>query len=70
MATKLGGYAGKIMSIDLSSRKTAEYPWTDEDRARYLGGKIIGGSWEDLVRQRVLMPLGMANYEIHFGGGP
>ena len=29
--------------------------------AGYLGGRIAGSSWEDLVRQRVLEPLGMMN---------
>jgi CubicO group peptidase (beta-lactamase class C family) len=29
--------------------------------AGYLGGRILGSSWEDLVRQRVLEPLGMMN---------
>ncbi len=41
MATKLGGYAGKVMTIDLSTREVGEYPWTDGDRALYLGGKIM-----------------------------
>ncbi len=29
--------------------------------AGYLGGRILGSSWEDLVQQRVLEPLGMMN---------
>ena len=29
--------------------------------AGYLGGRILGSSWEDLVRQSVLEPLGMMN---------
>ncbi len=29
--------------------------------AGYLGGRILGSTWEDLVRQRVLEPLGMMN---------
>lgn len=41
MSTQLGGYAGKVMKIDLTTREVSEYPWTDEDRARYLGGKIM-----------------------------
>jgi len=41
MGTKLGGYAGKVLKIDLTRRETGEYPWTDEDRSRYLGGKIM-----------------------------
>ena len=41
MGTRLGGYAGKVLTVDLSSRKVGEYPWTDGDRALYLGGKIM-----------------------------
>lgn len=40
MSTKLGGYMGRILKIDLSTGKCSEYPWTDEDRKMYLGGKI------------------------------
>jgi CubicO group peptidase (beta-lactamase class C family) len=29
--------------------------------AGYLGGRIVGTSWEEIVRKRVLDPLGMAN---------
>jgi aldehyde:ferredoxin oxidoreductase len=43
MSTKLGGYMGKVLKIDLTKRETSEYPWTDEDRALYLGGKIMAG---------------------------
>lgn len=41
MATKLGGYMGKVMKIDLSSRSIEEYPWTDDDRRLFLGGKTM-----------------------------
>ena len=41
MEMKYGGYAGKVLKIDLATRETSEYPWTDEDRALYLGGKIM-----------------------------
>lgn len=41
MTRKYGGYAGKVLRIDLDSRKTGEYPWTDADRETYLGGKIM-----------------------------
>jgi len=36
-----GGYMGKVLQIDLTSREVGEYPWSDEDRAKYLGGKIM-----------------------------
>lgn len=41
MSTKFGGYAGKVLKIDLGRRETSEYPWTDADREMYLGGKIM-----------------------------
>lgn len=37
----LGGYEGKVLSINLSDQTTELYPWTDEDRKKYLGGKIM-----------------------------
>ena len=41
MATRLGGYMGKVLKINLAEREVGEYPWTDEDRQTYLGGKIM-----------------------------
>lgn len=41
MASRLGGYAGRVLKIDLSTGETGEYPWSDEDRLEYLGGKIM-----------------------------
>lgn len=41
MATELGGYMGKVLKIDLSTGQTSEYPWTDHDREKYLGGKTM-----------------------------
>ena len=41
MSTAYGGYMGKVLKVDLTRREVSEYPWTDEDRARYLGGKIM-----------------------------
>lgn len=41
MEMKYGGYAGKVLKIDLTSRESSDYPWTDDDRAHYLGGKIM-----------------------------
>ena len=41
MATKYGGYMGKVLDVNLTTRKVGEYPWTDEDRELYLGGKIM-----------------------------
>ncbi len=41
MSTNYGGYTGKVLHIDLSTREFSEYPWTDQDRELYLGGKIM-----------------------------
>lgn len=40
MSTNFGGYMGKILRVDLTTREVGEYPWTDEDRKLYLGCKI------------------------------
>lgn len=41
MSTKLGGYMGKVIMINLTTKSIEEYPWSDEDRIKYLGGKIM-----------------------------
>ncbi|MBE6877659.1 MAG: aldehyde:ferredoxin oxidoreductase [Ruminococcaceae bacterium] len=41
MKSKYGGYMGKVVQLDLSTREITEYPWTDKDRELYIGGKIM-----------------------------
>ncbi len=41
MATKFGAYAGRVIKIDLSAKKAEEYPFSDEERKLFLGGKIM-----------------------------
>lgn len=41
MATELGAYTGKILKIDLTAKAVEEYPFSDDDRKKYLGGKIM-----------------------------
>lgn len=41
MATKYGGYMGKILWIDLTTETTREYPFTDQERRETLGGKTL-----------------------------
>lgn len=41
MTSKYGGYMGKVLRVDLTSRTTSLYPWSDEERELYLGGKIM-----------------------------
>lgn len=33
-----GGYMGSVLKIDLTRQTTELYPWTDDDRKKYLGG--------------------------------
>ena len=62
MGTRLGGYMGKVLKIDLTSQETSEYPWTDEDRELYLGGKIMAARiLYDNIEPGV-DPLGPDNY--------
>ena len=41
MNSKYAGYMGKVMMVDLTTETVTEYPWSDEDRELYLGGKIM-----------------------------
>lgn len=41
MASRFAGYMGKVMLVDLTSETVSEYPWSDEQRTLYLGGKIM-----------------------------
>ena len=39
--TKLKAYMGHVLFVDLTKKEVSEFPWTDEDRIRTLGGKIM-----------------------------
>jgi len=41
MKSKYSGYMGKLIEINLSTETVCEYPWSDEQRELYLGGKIM-----------------------------
>lgn len=41
MSTKFGAYCGKVLKVDLTDRTVTEYPFTDEERELFLGGKIM-----------------------------
>ena len=41
MSTNYGGYMGKVMHIDLTNCRTNEYPWSDEERRLFIGGKTM-----------------------------
>ena len=36
-----GGYMGLVMEYNLSTKEAKEYPWTDEERKKYIGGKTM-----------------------------
>lgn len=41
MSTTLHEYAGRVLKVNLSDRTYGDFPWTDADRERTLGGKIM-----------------------------
>lgn len=41
MATKYGGYMGRVCMVDLSTGKVCDYPWSDEERRLFIGGKTM-----------------------------
>ncbi len=45
-----GGYAGKILRVDLTSGKIQSHPWTPEEMRLYLGGAGLGAKilWEEV----------------------
>ena len=36
-----GGYAGKVLEIDLTHETSSEYPWSAREQRQYLGGKAM-----------------------------
>ena len=41
MPSKFGGYMGRVVMYDLSTQTLTDYPWTDEERELFIGGKIM-----------------------------
>ena len=41
--SKYCGYMGKVIKIDLTNQTYEDFPWTDADRERTLGGKVMAG---------------------------
>ncbi|HEY5432369.1 MAG TPA: aldehyde ferredoxin oxidoreductase family protein [Coriobacteriia bacterium] len=39
--TGLGGYMGRVLRVDLTTRTVADYPWSDDERRATLGGKAM-----------------------------
>ena len=50
MASKFKGYMGRICDINLSTGSVGEYPLSDEDREKYLGGRFVATKilWDEL----------------------
>lgn len=41
MSTQLGGYMGRVIKIDLTTQTVSEYPFSDEERRLFIGGKTM-----------------------------
>lgn len=41
MATQYGGYMGKVIKIDLTTQTVTDYPFSDEERRLFIGGKTM-----------------------------
>lgn len=41
MPTNYGGYMGKVLMVNLSTKEISEYPFTDEERELFIGGKMM-----------------------------
>ena len=41
MASAYGGYMGRVLMLDLTRQSIQDYPWSDEQRAMYIGGKTM-----------------------------
>ncbi len=41
MESKFAGYMGRVLMVDLTNETVSDYPWSDEQRELYLGGKIM-----------------------------
>ena len=41
MSSKYGGYMGKVLKINLTTQEASEYPFSDEERELYIGGKMM-----------------------------
>ena len=48
--SNLKGYMGKVLFVDLTKKTYGEFPWTDEDRKRTIGGKIMAA---DILLQHI-----------------
>ena len=54
--SRYDGYMGKVLFVDLTNRTHSLFPWTDKDRKRTLGGKVMAA--DILLYQANLVPVG------------
>ena len=68
MATKYGGYMGKILDVDLTTGAVGTYEVSDHDRERFLGGKSLAAKilWDELSPG--IDPLGPENILVFMTG--
>ena len=69
MATKYGGYCGRVLKIDLTDRSVSDYPVGDEDYRNFLGGKILAARILYDFITKPIDPLGEENV-IVISSGP
>ncbi|MDZ4166119.1 MAG: aldehyde ferredoxin oxidoreductase N-terminal domain-containing protein, partial [Coriobacteriia bacterium] len=41
MSAPRGGWMGRVLQVDLATREVSDYPWSDDDRRMWLGGKAM-----------------------------
>ena len=41
MTTSFGGYMGRVIDVDLTTQTVNDFPWSDDDRRLFIGGKIM-----------------------------
>ena len=61
MTTKYGGYMGKVALIDLSSGSISDYPWSDEERRLFIGGKTMAAKIISDHLSEITSPLDAGN---------
>lgn len=61
MTTLAGGYMGRVLRVDLTTREVVDYPWDDDERRATLGGKVMAARILFDVLEAGTDPLGPDN---------
>ena len=56
--TDFKGYMGKVLFVDLTKQTFSEFPWTDEDRQRTLGGKVMAADYSPTMGNYIMIDHG------------